>query len=75
MGITNYRIKGLTCDGCTCGHCGQPILIYLRCINGIISVNPNFNEDTIEVEYDHHVMSSKDIIKLVKKRGFAINEI
>lgn len=70
-----YKMTGLTCEGCTCGHCGQPILIYLRCIDGIINVTPNFEEDTVDIEYDDQIISPKEIKKLVQKRGYEIDEI
>ncbi|MDO9628438.1 MAG: heavy-metal-associated domain-containing protein [Acholeplasmataceae bacterium] len=75
MAIKNYKMSGLTCEGCTCGHCGQPILIYLRCLEGVSKVSPDFNLDTVLIEYDQNVTSSADIIELVQKRGFQINEI
>jgi len=74
MNFVKYKMTGLTCEGCTCGHCGQPILIYLRCMTGIMKVTPNFVEDTVVIEYDENVISPKDIIDLVKKRDYSIDE-
>jgi len=75
MKFIKYKMTGLTCEGCTCGHCGQPILIYLKCMDGILKVTPDFEEDTVLIEYDQNVISPKVIVDLVKNRGYSIDEI
>jgi len=75
MNFIKYKMTGLTCEGCTCGHCGQPILIYLKCMDGIINVTPDFEENTAIIEYDQSIITPKAIIDLVQKRGFSIDEI
>ncbi|MBU1143430.1 MAG: hypothetical protein KKH92_07275 [Firmicutes bacterium] len=75
MEKVQYKMTGLTCEGCTCGHCGQPILIYLRCLDGIVHVHPNFILDSVEIEYDQEIISPKEIVKMVQKRGYSIDEI
>ncbi len=75
MKLIQFKMTGLTCEGCTCGHCGQPILIYLRCIDGILNVTPNFEDDTVKIQYDDQIISIKEMMVLVRKRGYAIDEI
>jgi copper chaperone CopZ len=75
MSLVKYRMTGLTCEGCTCGHCGQPILFFLKCMLGVLSVAPDFEEDTVVIEYDQDLITPKEIVDLVKNRGYSIDEI
>jgi len=72
MQIAKYKVEGLTCEGCTCGHCGQPALIFLRCLDGISSVNPDFENDTVLIEFDSNDLSKDEIISKAFKRGFVM---
>ncbi len=72
MEKATYKVEGLTCEGCTCGHCGQPVLIFLRCLDGIYSVNPDFETDTVMIEFDPNDLSIDEIISKAFKRGFVM---
>jgi len=65
-------MTGLTCTGCTCGHCGQPIIFYLSCILGIHKVEPNFEKQTVTIEYDESILTFEKLIQSIKARGYAV---
>lgn len=75
MQIAKLKVKGLTCEGCTCGHCGQPFLIFLRCVKGIDQVVPDFETDTVEVEFNILEISMSELQKISKIRGYEIEEV
>jgi copper chaperone CopZ len=66
------KMTGLTCTGCTCGHCGQPILFFLSCQLGINKVEPHFEEQTVTIEYDETIMTFEELIQAIKVRGYAV---
>jgi len=72
MQNARFKVEGLTCEGCTCGHCGQPVLIFLRCFDGIFSVNPDFENDTVSIVFDANDISIDEIISKSFKRGYVM---
>lgn len=66
------KMTGLTCTGCTCGHCGQPILFFLSCLFGIHKVEPHFEEQTVTIEYDETLLTFDQLIHSIQARGYAV---
>jgi copper chaperone CopZ len=66
------RMTGLTCEGCTCGHCGQPIMIFLSCLHGVIQTLPDYTNQTVVVSYDEKIITSDQLIYAIQKRGYAV---
>lgn len=68
-------MNGLTCEGCTCGHCGQPILFFLSSLQGVTQIVPNFHQKTIMIQFDEKNLTKEKLIQTIKNRGFAIEEV
>jgi copper chaperone CopZ len=66
------KMPGLTCEGCTCGHCGQPIMIFLSCLHGVIKTFPDYTDNTVVVTYDEQIMTSDQLFDAISKRGYAV---
>lgn len=65
-------MTGLTCTGCTCGHCGQPIIIFLSCILGVKAIEPHFEQQTVIIEYDEEIMALDQLLEKITHRGYDI---
>ncbi len=66
------KMTGLTCEGCTCGHCGQPIMIFLSCLHGVIKTFPDYTNNTVVVSYNEQILTSDQLIEAIQKRGYAV---
>lgn len=73
MQIAQFKVEGLTCEGCTCGHCGQPALIFLSCLDGIFSVKPNFENDMVMIEFDQDDLTADEIVSKAFMRGYIMH--
>jgi len=73
MRIAQFKVEGLTCEGCTCGHCGQPALIFLSCLDGIFNVKPDFENDMVMIEFNPDDLSADEIISKAFKRGYVMH--
>jgi copper chaperone CopZ len=64
------NIHQLTCEGCNCGHCGQPILIMLKSMYGILGVDADFDNNLVTLLYDENEITDIDIIERLGSRGY-----
>ena len=70
MKSIKLKIEKLTCENCNCGHCGQPILFLLKSLFGIMSVHEDFDHNTVDITYEHEVISANEIVSILNKRGY-----
>jgi copper chaperone CopZ len=73
MAYLKLKIEKLTCENCNCGHCGhcgQPILFLLKSLMGIMSVREDFDLNTVDIDYEEDIITSTEIIKVLKSRGY-----
>ena len=55
------KIDGLTCPGCNCGHCPEPMLnrlAALKCVNRVVL---DFDEDTLLIDIDEWGSAKQEI--------------
>ncbi|MGE4572461.1 MAG: heavy metal translocating P-type ATPase [Candidatus Izemoplasmatales bacterium] len=66
------KIK-LNLIGMSCASCANTIDQYLKNAEGIIEANINLATEVANVTYDESIITSQDIINLVKKSGYDAN--
>lgn len=64
-----FLVPKLTCEGCSCGHCAQMLLIGLKCHKDIQKVTPNYKEKTLEIEFDKP-MNNRKLISFGRQKGY-----
>ncbi|MGN1295674.1 MAG: heavy metal translocating P-type ATPase [Bacilli bacterium] len=64
-----YNVEGMTCAACQ-GHVNKAV----TSLNGIKECNVNLLQNTMVVDYDENILSSKQIEEAVKKAGYSACE-
>lgn len=60
--------------GMSCAACSAKIEKAINKLNGIISVNANFSENTVYAEFDPDRVSRDDITETIRKAGYDVLE-
>jgi len=77
MGQINYQpgqtMKTiLSVKGMKCGGCETTVREAVRALEGVVSVTPNFRENTVEVEYEEGKASLDKISQTIAAKGFQV---
>ena len=70
----NVVKKTFNVTGMSCAACSAHVDRSVKALNGIISVNVNLLNNSMEVEYDSSIITVNEIIKTVKKGGYGASE-
>ena len=60
-----YNVEGMTCAACQ-GHVNKAV----TSLKGIKECNVNLLQNTMVVDFDEHILSSRQIEDAVKKAGY-----
>ena len=64
----------LTVTGMKCGGCEDTIKTELGNKEGIVSVDASHVDDYVDVVFDDAVISADDVIELIEKAGFTVED-
>ena len=64
-----YHVEGMTCD-----HCEMSIQKGVNELNGIITVEANYEDSTARVVFDPSQTDQKQIAQAIEKRGYKVVE-
>lgn len=64
---TILGVKGMKCGGCE-----TTVREAVQALDGVISVQPNFREDSVEVEYEEGKADLDAIRKAIVAKGFQV---
>jgi len=62
----------LSVKGMKCGGCETTVREAVRALEGVVSVTPNFRENTVEVEYEEGKASLDKISQTIAAKGFQV---
>jgi len=62
----------LDVKGMKCGGCESSVREAVKVLDGVISVQPNFRENTVEVEYEEGKADLEAIRKTIAAKGFQV---
>jgi len=64
---TVLGVKGMKCGGCE-----TTVRETVKVLDGVISVQPNFRENTVEVEYEEGKADLEAIRRAITGKGFQV---
>lgn len=64
---TVLGVKGMKCGGCE-----TSVREAVQALDGVVSVQPNFRENTVEVEYEEGKADLEAIRKAIAAKGFQV---
>ncbi len=62
----------LSVKGMKCGGCETSVREAVQALDGVVSVQPNFRENTVEVEYEEGKADLEAIRKAIAAKGFQV---
>lgn len=62
---TVLGVKGMKCGGCE-----TTVRESVQALTGVVSVQPNFKENSVEVEYDESQIDLETIRRTIVAKGF-----
>ncbi len=62
----------LSVKGMKCGGCEATVREAVQALEGIVSVQPNFKENTVEVDYDEGKANLEAIRQAISAKGFQV---
>lgn len=62
----------LSVKGMKCGGCESTVREAVQALNGVISVQPNFRQNTVEVEYEEGKADLEAMRKAIAAKGFEV---
>ncbi len=62
----------LSVKGMKCGGCEATVREAVQALKGIVSVQPNFKENTVEVDYDEGKANLEAIRQAISAKGFQV---
>ncbi len=62
----------LDVKGMKCGGCETTVREAAQALAGVVSVQPNFKENTVEVEYDEGRIDLETIRRTIAAKGFQV---
>jgi len=72
MGKIRFKINELTCEGCSCGHCGKPLIDNLKSENGIQSLDTDYENNLLTIAFDSTILNKQKLVALIEKGGYTI---
>lgn len=70
--MTNIIKQQFKIDGMHCSSCSLDIDFALEELDGVISAKTNYARQKSEVSYDPTKVSEREIIAVVKKKGYTM---
>ncbi|MDC9728601.1 MAG: heavy-metal-associated domain-containing protein [Methyloprofundus sp.] len=64
----------LTVTGMKCGGCEKTVTDKLMAEEGVLKVVANHADDEVTVEFDGNEIEEDDVIELIEKLGFAVQD-
>lgn len=64
----------LTVTGMKCGGCEKTVTDKLMAEEGVLKVVANHTDDEVTVEFDGNEIEEDDVIELIEKLGFAVQD-
>lgn len=62
----------LDVKGMKCGGCETTVREAVQALDGVVSAQPNFKENTVEVEYEEGKADLETIRKTIAAKGFEV---